>query len=207
MKKHFIILVICLILACGFFSFSATTIYAENNSMEVSIKGSAEIEVMPNEAEITISVNLKEHNSEELQNKLSGIYQNISEALKQLDADLRISNKNLSIYEISCDELKGYQGYLTFYTKTTNLSLCDEISKIGLNNGATSVYFNNYNLTNREEVYKQALNLAIEQAKNKMMSINSNYKIKEIKEENIYDYYNFGQMQVRAQVEVIFETY
>ena len=39
------------------------------------------------------------------------------------------------------------------------------------------------------------------------MSINSNYKIREIKEENIYDYYNFGQMQVRAQVEVIFETY
>lgn len=205
MKKYFVVFILILSLLFCFPMFS-NSIYAEEiSNIEVTLKGNSEIFVDPDSVDINVVVNLKDFNYKDLQTNLENAYNKISKSIKKLDNEISVSNKSISIYETTCDEFTGYKGYLSIIINTQNLNLIDKITLICLDNGATSVNSNNYNLTDKKQAYNEALSLAISQAKEKASSLYKNFKILEICEESSYDYCNYGMIKVSVNVNVKFE--
>lgn len=204
MKKYLVIfLSLMLILSVGLININK--VYADNEPIKIKILGSSEISEVADSVNINANVNIKDVDANNLRARLIDIYKKISLELKNFNSNLEISNKNISIYDSSYDDIKIYQGSLTIYIKSNDVNLVDEITSICLKNGATNCYCNNYDLINKNSAYKKALNLAIKNAKDKMASISSNYQIVEICEENIYDYNNYGTIKVTANVSIVFK--
>ena len=205
MKKYFVVFILILSLLFCFPMFSNSVYAEEISNIEVTLKGNSEIFVDPDSVDINVVVNLKDFNYKDLQKNLENAYNKISKSIKKLDNEISVSNKSISIYETTCDEFTGYKGYLSIIINTQNLNLVDKITLICLDNGATSVNSNNYNLTDKKQAYNKAISLAISQAKEKASSLYKNFKILEICEESSYDYCNYGMIKVSVNVNVKFE--
>ena len=208
MKKYFAvsILILSLLFCFPMFTNSINSVYAkEIPNLEITLKGNSEIFVEPDSVDINAVVNLKDFNYKDLQTNLENAYNKILKSLKKLDDNVSVSHKSISIYETTCDEFTGYKGYLSLMINTENLNLIDKITLTCLNNGATSVNSNNYNLIDKKQAYNKALSLAITQAKEKASSIYKNFKIIEICEESSYDYCDYGMIKVSVNVNVKFE--
>lgn len=208
MKKYFVVFILILSLLFCFpmlFNSVSSVCAEEMSNLEITLKGNSEIFVEPDSVDINVVVNLKDYNYKDLQTNLENAYSKILKSLKKLDNNISVSNKSISIYETTCDEFTGYKGYLSLMINTENLNLVDKITLTCLDDGATSVNSNNYNLTDKKQAYNRALSLAINQAKEKASSLYKNFKIIEICEESSYDYCNYGMIKVSVNVNVRFE--
>ena len=171
---------------------SQTSQATQDNTLCLSIIGSASKCVTPDQAKVT------------------GVIETIDiDVIKAKDYDYT-----------SGKSLVGYNATTTYTFKVSNLDKINDLIDGAIECGSTCIRNINYELSNQEEVYQEVLMMAVENAKEKaiMLTGNEEISIKAIKEEYIYscssiyraysdtvsDTSLIGEIEIEAKVNVEF---
>lgn len=200
---------------------SNLSVSAEAN---IVVVGEGCVSVAPNVATINIAVETRKEdlNQAVSENKAStdGIFEILAQAGYSEDD---IQTKNFSVYQrfdySNGEKFLGYQVRSSFEVRTKDLDRLDDLIKNLTASGANCVEGITFSCDNEDELYKQAIKLALENAKVKASALSQeNLEVEKITEEFCYmnslyrDCYSFasgkeiskGTIKVSAKVIVEF---
>ena len=211
MKKNFTILSLILIFALIFCNFSTSNvnIYAEEEQTQfITVLGKAEIEVSADNAELCFGIKNLVNTFQEGQQKINDFIDNFSVCVKEID-----ENANIYITYSSCHPVwqNGVQGYVyncNIKVLTTCLDCIDKIINCASENGVSSFCGVKYKLNNKEETFNNALNLAKQNAQQKVNSMYNDNNLMELYEVNIstFNQGENGNLKICACVKAKYEV-
>lgn len=227
MRKKMIVPAISILLALSAFVISffgqATAMADENVIQELTLTGSASISIAPDCAKISAEIQTLDMDKVKSKDDNFEIFENVLQALEE---------NGIERDEVTLDCFYSYASYdygngkslLGHYTTTDfsfSVKTLDEIKKyvdILTESGTTSIKNITYSASNYDEKYTEALQMAINNAKEKAKAIGGeSLTLKEIKEESVYSsstlYRTYsenapqmiGEITISAKVVAVFE--
>ncbi|MDF2942175.1 MAG: hypothetical protein K0S01_1033 [Herbinix sp.] len=148
---------------------------------KMTLTGKGQVTALPDLAILRLGVQTTGDNLTDAQSENARISQNVINALKQLGiTDLKTYQYTIEMlydYQNGARIDKGYSVRNVFEIRTSNLGLVGTIIDTAVNYGANVVEFVNFEVSNPDLYYQEALNLAINDAYHKAKSISSNLRI------------------------------
>lgn len=137
---------------------------------EISANGTATITAQPDIVSVDVTAEVTSATIADAQQKISEIAANATKALLDLgvaEQDIVTINYNYSpTYDYSGDTPRqtGYQAYHSLHVTCRDVDMLDAVLAAATDNGMTQVYGVNFDVSNRTELYRQALAMAVEAA-------------------------------------------
>lgn len=201
-----IAIVLCLALFFSFCFLIKNNVFADESPCLVICSGTAKIEVVADHAVLSFNCNVSSEQFDNGQNAINNLFVEANSKVKKLDENNLAYITYTSCHPFYQDSLKGYKFSISFDVKTSNLnSVNDIIKEIGeLDN--VSFYGVNYELSDLQNVYLDALTKAKEDAIKKAQVFNSGLKLNAILKSDIYSYScgEAGKICVESTVKGIF---
>ena len=189
-KKSIIFIASLLLCIIAMFCLNTKIVYAETtNTNEIVVIGVGEINYAPDMATISFGIVSSGQSVEECQKQNVDKLQTLSQALKDYGIEENnIITKNYNVTQkydyTNGAQFVGYQSTYYIDIKTTDLNNLGQLVSKVLDNGANAFYNIQFGINNYNDVYNQALILALENAQNKaqVLTGQENLNIKNIKE-------------------------
>lgn len=170
------------------------TIVNTAKSMELSVVGEGKVEVVPDTAEVNLSITFASVPTvEEAQKKIDVINNQIIAAMKNLGINkTEIKTSNYSIYpEYDYTErqnkITGYNANASVTIKVKDLQLTSQVIEAGTKAGANQVNATQFTIDKPENYREEARNKAIANAKEQAQKLASNLGIRLGKISNIVE--------------------
>ena len=204
---------------------SQTSQTTQDNTLCLSIIGSASKCVTPDQAKVTGVIETIDIDVIKAKDTNTEIFEKVCEKLQSLGLEKGdIILESFTCYPnydyTSGKSLVGYNATTAYTFKVSNLDKINDLIDGAIECGSTCIRNINYELSNQEEVYQEVLMMAVENAKEKaiMLTGNEEISIKAIKEEYIYscsslyrsysdtisDTSLIGEIEIEAKVNVEF---
>ncbi len=216
-----VVLLVALSLSVSLPFRNSFSVSAEAN---IVVVGEGVVDVAPNVATISIAVETRKGDLNQAVSENKANTDSIFEILAQAGySEDDIQTKNFSVYQrfdySNGEKFLGYQVRSSFEVRTKDLNGLDDLIKKLTSSGANCVEGITFSCDNEDELYKQAIKLALENAKVKASALSSAaLEIERITEEFCYinslykDCYSFssgneiskGTIKVSAKVVVEF---
>lgn len=200
MKKGLWIGIIVLILAIGFAAFGVKAVPQKSGAVAsadnfdtnhtIAVSGEGVVEVTLDKGYASFGISIRKKTASEAMDELSDTANRVLDALKNFgisEKDIKTTGLSLNpVYEWNKEEKKNV---LVGFDATENFSVktkLDEIGKVitlATNNGANRIYGIRFDSSERENLKKEAIAKAVEDAKEKAKAAltGTNYKIVGIK--------------------------
>jgi uncharacterized protein YggE len=154
----------------------------ESNDSFMTLTGTGHVSVVPDTAVIRLGVQTTSANLSTAQQENAMLSQAVLQSLQQLGiTDIKTFQYNIDkIYDMENNQRvdKGYMVRNIFEIRTRNIDQVGTIIDNAVNNGANIVDFINFEVSDTNYYYLQALNLAVMNAIQKSRSISENLGIK-----------------------------
>ncbi len=171
--KPTLILTVCLALLISFTSF-AQSYSASDNTHGLRVSGSASVSAVPDQASLTFTI-------EQRGNKLSSLKTQVDQYTTALIDDLRqreIPDRNIRSYQLNVypqydtsgdgkREQSGFVVMRSLEVTLPSLELYDQIIDLALAQGVTRVGQVQFEVSNQQQLYQQALQQAFKNARQK----------------------------------------
>jgi len=171
--KPTLILTVCLALLISFTSF-AQSYSASDNTHGLRVSGSASVSAVPDQASLTFTI-------EQRGNKLSSLKTQVDQYTTALIDDLRqreIPDRNIRSYQLNVypqydtsgdgkREQSGFVVMRSLEVTLPSLELYDQIIDLALAQGVTRIGQVQFEVSNQQQLYQQALQNAFKNARQK----------------------------------------
>lgn len=202
----------------------------------IIVSGKGKINSIPDTGYITVGVTNKNKDLELAQSKVSENINKIILNLKEIGIEkenIQTSTYNINpVYnwdkEDNVNNIEGYQVTSMLNIKVLDISKIGKVIEISTNNGSNSINGIRFDISNKEESYLKALELAVENAKEKALLISESQNLGNIEfmtitetssENNYFPRYSSydsviesssvpieeGEIETSAQVNIIFK--
>ena len=193
--------ILCLML-CLAVCLAAASVLADKDPVSITVTGSGSISVVPDQMCVLANISSMDKELSVAQEEVSTTVNHIHDALEKIgisESDVVTTSYNCSTmydYSQSPFVLMGYQTSHTLSITCHDLSLVDKVLETLVSNGSTEIYGIEFDVSNRKELYLNALELALGAAKEKAAVLVGaanleNYTIDDITEESNYSFSNY----------------
>lgn len=173
MKRTLAILLSCTLLlgALAGCSAGAAPAAADPSLNTVSVRGAGEIETAPDMATLSVGVSAQGATSQEARTKNTEAITATTEALKALgilEEDIQTSNMSLYPqydYSGNSNRIIGYEMSTSLTITVWDLAKAGEAIDAAIDSGSNTLERVSFSVSNEEELYRQALAVAMEDAK------------------------------------------
>lgn len=166
---------------------------------EISTNGTATINAQPDIVSVDVNAEVNSGTIADAKQQVGKIVASATEALLGLgiaEEDLVTTNYSYSpTYDYSGDTPRqtGYTAWHTLRITCRDVEMLDAVLSAATDSGMTQVYSVNFDVSNRSELYRQALALAVEAAGEKAQQIADQLGLTRLSAENVvenggYDY-------------------
>lgn len=163
---------IAIVLMCALMLLTAQLALADT---EISARGTAEIAAQPDMFTVTSSVSTTEVTLARAQESVAGVIASVTEKLVELGVPQEdIVTQDFSYYQeydYSSDSQEprmiGYRVYHSLCVTCRDMEMMDSVLGVFADSGMTETWNISFDVSNRSELYRQALTLAIGAAKEK----------------------------------------
>ena len=208
MKKTFIslilVLALCLTLATTLSDQNQPTFaYNENNQYVMTI-GCGEVFTKADTIELNFGLTQVSNSLSDGNKSLNEAIDQIKNAVLSVDPEAKVNVGYISSYPIAHAGIGQYQFNCNFFVTSLNPDKKDEIIEQVTQNGATSFQGSRLELSEKQDVYNQALTSAKEDAEQKAKALYGDVKLKEMYEVSIYSFEQNGEIKIEACVKAKF---
>lgn len=209
MKKTIIsilmVVAICLTLT-GFQTNDNQPIFASEDSQYVMTIGCGELTTKADTIKFNFGITKLTSTPKDGNDEINEIIDNLKNSLSQLDSEATLNIEYFSSYPISNSGICQYQLNCNFSVTTKNLDKRDDILTTIMQNETTSFYGTTLELTDKQDIYNQALLSAKDDAQQKAQALYGDVKLLAMHELSLYSYEQNGEIKIEAQVKAIFKT-
>jgi len=176
MKKWICAMLAALMTAAGAWAAAEAALPA-NPQAEITVQGSGVISVLPDTVTATLNASANAPTIEQAQAQVSDIVARTTAGLQALglsgDDVVTTAYDYHPVYVFENDErrLNGYQASHTMEITSRNIQLLDSMIGVATDCGMTDIYSISYDVSNRGELYLQALELAVRSAEEKALAM------------------------------------
>lgn len=175
MKKTICVLMAALL----FLALGAGALAQETGVTKITVQGSGVVNAVPDMVTVTVNASVMAGTMLDAQTKVSAIVESATAKLIELGvlgADIVTTNYGYNpqySYETDVRRLIGYQASHTLEITCRDVMMLDAVIGVVTDCGMSDIYNVSYDVSNRGELYMQALDLAIRSAEEKALSMAS----------------------------------
>ena len=167
---------------------------------EISANGTATITAQPDVVSVDVTAEVTSATIADAQQQISEIAANATKALLDLgvaEQDIVTVNYSYSpTYDYSGDSPRqtGYQAYHSLHVTCRDIEMLDAVLAAATDNGMTQVYGVSFDVSNRSELYREALALAVEAAGEKAQKLAEPLGLTKLSSKSVYENggYDYG---------------
>lgn len=168
---------ICILLAAMLLTMTAGALAQESGMTKITVQGSGVVHAVPDMVTVTVNASMMAGTMLDAQTKVSAIVESATTKLTELGvkgSDIVTTNYGYNpqySYETDVRRLIGYQASHTLEITCRDVMMLDAVIGVVTDCGMSDIYNVSYDVSNRGELYMQALDLAIRSAEEKALSM------------------------------------